>query len=82
MDVTVCVGERCHLGGAEGVVRTLLRILDEEGLRERVRLRGSFCMGECPEGGGATVRFGDRVRRVLATDAEAFVRECILPPLC
>ena len=79
MDLTICVGEHCHLNGSEVVVKAVMKMLDEEGLRDDVRLRGSFCMGECETSREVTVRCGDQLLHTRHQDADAFVRERLLP---
>ena len=81
MDVTICVGETCHLNGSEVVVKAVMKMLDDEGLRDRVRLRGSFCLGACSRQRDVTVRCGDRLLYTDHEEAEAFARERLLPLL-
>lgn len=55
MKVTVCIGSSCHLKGARLVVETLQYLIAENGLKEKVELGGTFCMGKCREGVCVTV---------------------------
>ena len=48
--VTVCVGSSCHVKGAREVLSRFEDFLAAEGLKEKVELRGSFCMDRCGEG--------------------------------
>jgi len=48
--VTVCVGSSCHVKGARDVLSRFEDFLAAEGLKEKVELRGSFCMDRCGEG--------------------------------
>jgi NADH:ubiquinone oxidoreductase subunit E len=48
--VTVCVGSSCHVKGARDVLSRFEGFLAAEGLKEKVELRGSFCMDRCGEG--------------------------------
>lgn len=80
-DLIVCVGESCHLNGAEIVVTRFQEILSREKLTDRIRLKGSFCIGECCDDGRVSVRWRDRVLTVDPKQAgEAFARD-ILPGL-
>ena len=81
MDLTICVGETCHLNGAEVVVKAIMNLLDEEGLSDQVCLRGSFCMGACSEKREVTVRCGDQLLYADYRQADAFAREQLLPLL-
>ena len=48
--VTVCVGSSCHIKGAREMIARFNDFLTEEGLGDRVELKGSFCMEHCGEG--------------------------------
>lgn len=80
-DLIVCVGESCHLNGAEIVVTRFQDLIARERLDDRIALKGSFCIGECCEDGHISVRWQDRILNVdpKRTD-EAFARD-ILPGL-
>ena len=51
MQLTICVGDSCHLKGAELVVKAFLALIEKEKLGETITLKGSFCMGQCSETG-------------------------------
>lgn len=55
MKVTVCIGSSCHIKGSRQVVAELQKLLDENGLTEKVELGGTFCMGKCQQGVCVTV---------------------------
>jgi len=48
--VTVCVGSSCHIKGARDMIARFSNFLTEEGLEDKVELKGSFCMELCGEG--------------------------------
>ena len=48
--VTVCVGSSCHIKGARDMIVCFSDFLAEEGLEDKVELKGSFCMERCGEG--------------------------------
>lgn len=48
--VTVCVGSSCHVKGAREILSRFEDFLTAEGLKEKVELKGSFCMDRCGEG--------------------------------
>ena len=55
MKVTVCIGSSCHLKGSRQVVETLQKRIAENGLKDKVDLSGTFCMGNCQNGVSVTV---------------------------
>ena len=48
--VTVCVGSSCHVRGARDIIRRYSQLIEERRLKDKVRLKGSFCMDRCTEG--------------------------------
>lgn len=50
MKITVCIGSSCHIKGSRQVVEELQRLIAENGLKEKIELAGTFCMGKCQTG--------------------------------
>ena len=48
--VTICVGSSCHIKGAREMINRFSDFLKNEGLEDKVELKGSFCMELCGEG--------------------------------
>lgn len=55
MKVTVCIGSSCHIKGSRRVVEGLQNRIAENGLDDKVKLGGTFCMGKCQQGVCVTV---------------------------
>lgn len=55
MKVTVCIGSSCHIKGSRQVVEQLQHLVADNGLKEKVDLSGTFCMGKCQQGVCVTV---------------------------
>ena len=55
MKVTVCIGSSCHIKGSRQVVEQLQYLIAQNGLKEKVELGGTFCMGKCQQGVCVTV---------------------------
>ena len=55
MKVTVCIGSSCHIKGSRQVVEGLQNMIAENGLKDKVELAGTFCMGKCQQGVCVTV---------------------------
>jgi NADH:ubiquinone oxidoreductase subunit E len=79
MDLTICVGENCHLSGADVVAKAVMKLIEAENLGNDVRVRGAFCLGECSQDREVTVRCGERVFHVRRHEAEQQIRNRILP---
>lgn len=80
LKVTICVGSSCSVRGSDDLAAALERLLEAGGLRDRVELVGSFCMGMCSA--GVSVQVGDcPFEGVDPVDAERFFRAEILPRL-
>lgn len=50
MKITICIGSSCHLKGSRNVVEGLQSLIDENGLKDKIELEGTFCMGKCQTG--------------------------------
>ena len=55
VNVTICIGSSCHLKGSRKVVEKLQQIISEKGLKDKVELSGTCCMGRCETGVSVTV---------------------------
>ena len=55
MTITVCIGSSCHLKGSKVVIERLQELIEKNNLKEKVELKGSFCMGNCQNGVCATI---------------------------
>lgn len=74
--VTVCIGSSCHIKGSRQVVEELQRLVGENGLKDKVELGGTFCMGRCKDGVCVTV--DDEFFSVSTETTEEFFRSEVL----
>jgi len=74
----LCMGSACHQRGGYKLLPALERLLDQHGLRDRVELKGAFCLDVCQQGRAA--KFEGRVLIGLSAEnlAARFAAE-ILP---
>ncbi|MCI9226295.1 MULTISPECIES: (2Fe-2S) ferredoxin domain-containing protein [unclassified Acutalibacter] len=70
MKVTVCIGSSCHIKGSRQVVEQFQQLIADNGLKEKVDLGGTFCMGKCQQGVCVTV--DDQFYSVSPETAEEF----------
>jgi len=78
--VTICVGSSCSVRGSDDFADALERMIDKEGLGDRIRLVGAFCMEQCSK--GISIRVNERqYREIHFLDAEPFFYNEILPCL-
>ncbi len=50
MEVKICIGTSCHRQGAEKVLKHFQTMIEEKDLKEKIQLKGSFCLGKCTKG--------------------------------
>ena len=55
MKITVCIGSGCHLKGSRQVVEQLQKLIEDNNVRDKVDLGGTFCLGNCQNGVSVTV---------------------------
>lgn len=76
MVIQVCIGSACHLKGSYEVIKTMQRVIDEDGLQNKVTLKSSFCLGKCSDAVSVQVN-DDPVQSLVPTEAEAFLKGCL-----
>lgn len=72
MTIKVCIGEFCHLQGAEEVVRAVQSRLTEDDRDHHIELVGCFCMNKCSED-GVSIQVDDVRYTVLPQDIDRFL---------
>ncbi len=77
MQITVCLGDSCHLKGTRSVAETLQKLIAESGLKDEIDLSGSFCTGNCRT--GVSVTLDGEYFSLSPETTEAFFREQVLP---
>lgn len=77
-EVTVCVGSSCHLKGSYQVVKGYEQLIRDYHLEEKLKLKASFCQGQC-QGGIAVTFDGKYLDGVTLFNFETVFREKILP---
>ena len=50
MVITVCVGSSCHIKGSRKAIDSFNDLIDKAKLKDKVELKGTFCMERCGEG--------------------------------
>ena len=75
MKVTVCIGSSCHIKGSRQVVEYLQNQISENGLEDKVKLSGTFCMSKCQQGVCVTV--DDEFYSVTPDTVESFFENTI-----
>ena len=77
MKITICIGSSCHLKGSRQVVEQLQSLIAEHGLKDKVELSGTFCMGKCQTGVNVTV--DERAYSVTPETVRQFFDTEVLP---
>ena len=79
MKVTVCIGSSCHLKGSRTVVEAIQNLIEKNGLKDKVELAGTFCMGDCEH--GVCVNVDDEHFSVQPDQVDTFFQEQVLSRL-
>ncbi|MBT9148892.1 MAG: (2Fe-2S) ferredoxin domain-containing protein [Dehalococcoidia bacterium] len=80
LTIVICVGSSCYVRGSDKLAETFERLIQQEGLGDRVELTGAFCMEHCSM--GVSVRVADQVYpEVYPDDAESFFRNEVVSRL-
>ncbi len=78
MDLMVCVGNSCHLKGAEEVVKRFKALIKEEKMEKNITLKGSFCLGKCSED-GITIQVDDQFDKTTPETVETYFYKSLVP---
>lgn len=79
MKITVCIGSSCHIKGSRRIVERLQYLIAENGLKDKINLGGTFCMGRCTEGVCLTV--DDKFYSVTPETTDEFFKKEVLTKL-
>lgn len=79
MKITICIGSSCHLKGSREVVEGLQKMIAHDGLKDKIELAGTFCLGKCQT--GVNVLVDDERYSVSPDTVEEFYRTTVLPKL-
>ena len=78
MEIKICIGDYCHLKGSEVVVKTIQELLEKNNMKNKLNLKGCFCMRKCHHG-GVSVMVGDEHYKVDYKKTEEFFNSTIKP---
>jgi len=62
----ICLGSSCHSRGNEQTLELIKDYLKQNGLMEKVDLRGQLCSGNCHE--GPIIKMNDKVYKDINED--------------
>ena len=77
MKITICIGSSCHLKGSREVVEGLQKLIARDGLKDKIELAGTLCLGKCQT--GVNVLVNDERFSVSPETAEEFYSCAVLP---
>ena len=75
MEIQVCIGSVCHLKGSYEIINRLEKLIDEKGLKEKVIIKASFCLGNCV--GAVSVKFDEQIYSVQPETVDSFFTNVI-----
>lgn len=78
--ITVCIGSSCHLKSSYDVVNELQRLISENKLDKAVKVKASFCLGNCKNPVSVKVNDGP-VMSVSKDNVSEFFKEQVMKNL-
>jgi len=79
--ISVCVGSSCHLKGAYEIINVCEEMIERLKLKDKVELKGTFCLGQCTEEGVTVVIDGEILHGVSAENFEEIFTDKVLPKI-
>ena len=69
VQVEVCIGSACYVKGANQVIQDLMKMIEENNWKEKVELKGCFCMKSCENHSGLGIRVnGETLKEKLTQE--------------
>ncbi len=65
--IAICVGSSCHLKGAYDIIHQCEKLISNLSLRDKVELKGTFCLGKCSQE-GVTIVIDDEIETGVTPD--------------
>ena len=65
--IAICVGSSCHLKGAYDIIHQCEELISNLSLRDKVELKGTFCLGKCSQE-GVTIVIDDEIETGVTPD--------------
>ncbi|MDS1002477.1 (2Fe-2S) ferredoxin domain-containing protein [Clostridium sporogenes] len=75
LTINICVGSACHLKGSYKVINSIQNFIEKNNLKDKVEIKGSFCLGHCTE--GVSVKVKDQIYSVNEENTEEFFNNVI-----
>lgn len=76
LTISICVGSACHLKGSYKVINSLQNLVEKNNLKDKVEIKGAFCLGHCTE--AVSVKVEDKIYSVNEENVEEFFNNIIL----
>ena len=72
----ICIGSSCCVKGSNQVVKIINNLLEEKNWKDKVEVKGSFCMQACQDKLGLGIRVnGERIEGVNLQNAREIIEE-------
>lgn len=78
LTLSVCVGSACHIKGSSKIIKLFQSLIEKNNLKDKVELKGSFCLGECTEGVAVRIDEDGIVYSISENNIEEFFKVQIL----
>lgn len=80
LTIHICVGSSCYLKGSQEIVDIYLRLIEERFLKDKVQLKGAFCLKNCSS--GITIMIEEEIiTEVTRENCEQIFKEKVLGEL-
>ena len=81
MTIEICIGSSCHLKGSKELVDLFSAEIEKRNLKDKIKLKGSFCKGKCNRE-GVTIQVDDDIYIGITPDKfDTFFNEKVLPKI-
>lgn len=75
VSIEICIGSACYVKGSSQVVKDLNALVEENGWKDQVEIKGSFCMKSCQNKWGLGIRVnGKQLQGVTMQNAKEMLK--------
>ncbi len=82
VQIEVCIGSACYVKGANQVVNDLMGMIDENHWKDKVELKGCFCMKSCENHSGLGIKInGEALTGITVANAKEILKDRLIQEL-
>ncbi len=76
VNLDICIGSACYVKGSNQIVNIVNELLESQGWKDKVTVKGSFCMQSCQNKYGLGIKINNTpIKGVTLSNAKEILKE-------